>query len=722
MPVEFNRDTGIINLHNEKISYIIQILGNRYPVHRYFGKYIPNYSNLDDLPKGNHAFAVDTTEDFPFSITSLPLEYSTIGDGDYHQPAYLIKDEQNHWLPTLKYCGLSITDKLPHGNLPQSIGDSSEVTTLVLHLADDVTKLQMDLNYTIFENLSLIIRSTTLHNLGKSALTIDALDSLQLNLSDDNFISFTLNGTHAHEANPMTSQIDSGIQLQHSFRGTSGPQHQPFIALSRPETSQFNGEVIGTALIWSGNFEDSIEVDQYQKTRLKIGLEPTTFSWQLKPQTDFQTPEAILTWSNHGYNEMSQIFHQFSTQTKLSKPSPIAINTWESMFFNVSDSKLSKLINKAASLDIEMVVLDDGWFTNRNSEQGQLGDWQVDSNKFPNGLLPLVERAHQRKLKFGLWIEPEMVTTNSNLFQEHPDWVLNYANRPLVTARHQLVLDLSREVVREHLLKTITNLVKSNQLDYLKWDMNRHLTQVGNTQLPATEQGEIYHHYVLGLYDLLNKLRQSCPNLIIENCSAGGGRLDFGMASYTNQTWLSDLTDSYDRTKIANGFSYLFPQAIFSNHVSAVPNGQNHRSTPLESRLQLASIGQMGFELDLEKLSVEQKDSIKKQIETYKNWRKLFLYGSFYRLTEINDLNIAWLITSSDKKTAIFFYSYGLTSSVRKIQNMPLHYLKDNINYSVNNRIYSGLQLNQIGLAISPSKQDFETSLIFITENSHPSN
>lgn len=714
MPIEYDQNNGIFHIHNQRISYIIQILKNRYPVHRYFGRFLPHFYQLNKLPSGNHAFAVDTTEDFPFSITSLPLEFSTISDGDYHQPAYLIKDENNQLLPTLQFDSYSISNTpINPQNFPTSVSSHSKVTTLTLHLSDSVTKLKMDLNYTIFENLDIILRSTTLHNMGDSFLDVESLDSLQLNLPDDNYFRLTLNGTHAHEANKNLQKIASGIQMQHTFRGTSGPVHQPFVALARPETDQFQGSAIGTSLIWSGNFEDSIEVDQYQQTRVKIGLEPNTFSWNLEPGQSLQSPEAVLTWSTDGFNGLSQNFHNFARQLQPQQKVPIAINTWENMFFDLSEEKVRNLMHQSHQLGIEMIVIDDGWFINRHGEDGQLGDWNVDQTKFPHGLKTLSDEAHQLKMKFGLWIEPEMITTNSQLYQKHPDWILNYNGRTPVTARHQLVLDLSQKVVRKHLLKVLTKLIRKNNLDYIKWDMNRHLTQVGNNWLPASQQGEFYYRYVLGLYDLLNNLKKEFPNLIIENCSAGGGRVDFGMLSYTNLTWMSDLTDAFDRTRIEDGFSYLFPQNIFSNHISAVPNGQNGRITPLNSRLQIAAIGQMGFELAVNDLSDKAKQKIMKQIKDYQEKYRQFQGANFYRLKSEGH-TISWLLVTQDQTKALIFYSYGLTSAVKIPRNLPLHYLDDNRDYIIDSQKYSGYELNTIGLPIEPAKEDFETFLKII--------
>jgi len=716
MPVDFDKESGLINLHNDKISYIIQILNNRYPVHRYFGRYLPNYHGTP-LPQGNHAFASDVSDDFPYSVTSLPLEFSTIGSGDYRQPSYLIQDEHNQLLPILEYTGLSITtNPLNPAKLPTTIAPETPVTTLVIHLFDSVTKLKMDLNYTIFEKNDLILRSTTLHNTGQTDLTINALASSQLDLPDNNYQRLSLSGTHAHEANLNWVPLHSGIQLQHTFRGTSGPQQQSLTALARPNTTEFNGEVLANSLVWSGNFESSVEVDQYQHTRITVGLEPTTFAWQLKPQTSFQTPEAVLTWSDQGFNGMSQNFHEFAQQLQPTQSTPpLAINTWETMFFDVSEKKVQQFIKQAQPLGIKMIVLDDGWFVDRHSENGQLGDWKTDSVKFPHGLKSLATLAHQNDMKFGLWVEPEMVTQNSQLYQKHPDWVLGYQGRQPITARHQLVLDLSQKQVRQHLLETLTNLIKTNDLDYLKWDMNRHLTQVGNGWLPAERQGEFYYRYVIGLYDLLDKLKQACPDLIIENCSAGGGRLDFGMLTFTNQTWMSDLTDPIDRAKIENGFSYLFPHNLFSNHVSASPNGQNGRLTSLKSRLDLATIGQFGLELDLNSLSQSELAAVKKQISLYHANYTDFIDASFYRLGEQTSDQVIWLLVTKNKEQALCFYSYGLGSAVKVAKNLPLRYLADDFMYQLESGLeYSGAELNQIGLTIPAPTKDFQTKLFWL--------
>ncbi|MFC6295616.1 alpha-galactosidase [Lactiplantibacillus daoliensis] len=718
MPVEVDKKTGLINLYNDQISYVIQILDHRYPVHRYFGTVLTDMTTLPPLPTGNHAFAVDTQPDFPYSVTSLPLEYSTIGSGDYRQPGYLITSPAGQLLPILTATGITVTEKpLNLTQLPPTVAKGTAVTTLIIHLADPVTGLNLDLNYTIFEHTALILRSTTVINHGTASLTLNAINSLQLDLADDQYDALTFNGTHAHEANPTLAPLRPGIQCQRSLRGTSGPQQQPFMGLARPQATEFSGEVLGTALVWSGNFQAAVEVDQYAHSRLTLGLEPTTFQWQLTPGTSFQSPEAILTWSMDGFNGLSQVFHDFGNQLQPSlTPDPIAINTWESDFFDVDATKVRQLIDQATDLGLEMVVVDDGWFVNRHGENGQLGDWQVDSVKFPQGLRPLADQAHQQGLKFGLWLEPEMVTTNSQLYRDHPDWALHYQQRAPITARHQLVLDLSQPAVQEHLLTTIIELIETNQLDYLKWDMNRHLTQVGNDLLPGNQQGELYYRYVTGLYRLLTKLRAHFPALIIENCSAGGGRLDFGMLAYTNQTWLSDLTDPVDRAKIENGFSYLFPPSCFSTHVSASPNGQNGRVTPLQTRLNLASIGNLGFELALENLTPAEQQRVIAQVNQSKRWRSAFNDARFYRLTDWRDQPDyqAWLLVTRDQQQALCFYTRSLSSAVKVSTQLPLHYLADQRHYLVNGHSYAGHGLNQVGLTILPAKQDFESQLIWL--------
>ena len=717
MPVKVDPKTGLINLFNDQISYVIQILNNRYPVHRYFGAVLTDATELAPLPTGNHAFAADIQPDFPYSVTSLPLEYATIGSGDYRQPGYLIETPANQLLPILTYVGMQVTDQpVNPDQLPPTVAAETDVTTLVLHLADTVTGLKLDLNYTLFDHSALILRSTTLINAGQQSLTVKTLNSLQLDLADDQYDALTFSGTHAHEANPTLGPLRPGIQCQRSLRGTSGPQQQPFMGLARPNTTEFSGEVLGTALVWSGNFQTAIEVDQYAHSRLTIGLEPTTFQWQLDAETSFQSPEAVLAWSNAGFNGLSQVFHDFGHQLQPTlATSPIAINTWESDFFDVNATKVSRLIEQATDLDLEMVVVDDGWFVNRTSESGQLGDWQVDPVKFPQGLRPLSNQAHQRGLKFGLWIEPEMITTNSTLYHDPPDWALHYQQRAPITARHQLVLDLSRSVVRQHLLTTITTLIETNQLDYLKWDMNRHLTQVGNESLP-NQQGELYTRYILGLYALLRQLRARFPRLIIENCSAGGGRLDFGMLAYTNQTWLSDLTDPVDRAKIENGFSYLFPPTCFSTHVTASPNDQNGRITPLQTRLNLATIGNLGFELALDTLNTDEQKVITAQIKQTKTWQPIFNDARFYRLTDWRDQPDcqAWLLVTRDQQQALCFYTTGLSSAVKVPTQLPLHYLADQCRYLVHGQARSGQVLNQVGLTIPPAKHDFESHLLWL--------
>ncbi|WP_155286832.1 alpha-galactosidase [Lacticaseibacillus zhaodongensis] len=719
--IHYDKQRQIFTLQNKQISYIIQLI-HGYPVKRYFGPRLKAFNGSARLEDFNHAFAV-ASDASPYSMTTLPFEYSTSGTGDYRTPGYQVNDGNNQLIPPLRYAShriISGSGKQPI-DLPQLRNAADNSETLIITLQDQLSGLQLNLQYTILNNLPTVVRNVRFSNHGKDTLILQKAASLQLELDDDELQALYLTGTHAHEANVQITALSSGEFTISSNSGASGPQAVPFLGLCEPAATQFNGNVLGVTLLWSGDWKITATVDQYQRTRVTAGVNPETFSWRLPPETEFSSPLAVLSFATDGFNGLSQAFHSFFNNYIIpnQKPKLLAYNTWESSYFKVNANTVEKQLPALKRLGVELVVVDDGWFINRNGEDGQLGDWIVDSIKFPSGLTALAQECHQSNLRFGVWVEPEMVTQNSNLYQQHPDWVLQYLGRDVITSRNQLVLDLSRQAVQTHLIETLTNLISTNSLDYLKWDYNRHFTQPGSSAWPAVQQGEVSFRYMTGLYHVLRVLRTRFPELIIENCSAGGGRLDGGMLYYTDQTWVSDLSDSVLRMETMDGFSLLFPPSIFVSHITPSPNEQDYRLLPLRTRMLLSSVGISGLECPPESLTKDEQDQIAEFFQQYKIHRQFNQYGHLYRLTTWphREHEVAWLVVNTERTLAICLWSAGVVSPVHRNRRESLHYLNPNVQYlDSNHQRFFGDELNLSGITLPQARGDFDAARLTFTK------
>lgn len=512
-------------------------------------------------------------------------------------------------------------------------------------------------------------------------------------------------------------RITSGTVQIESLRGTSSPQQAPFMALLRPETTEDFGEVYAANFVYSGNFIAAAQTDAFENTRFQMGMNPWNGQWLLEPGQEFHTPEVVMVYTSEGLNEMSKIFHNFyqdhlirSQYTK--KIRPILINNWEATYFDFTEEKILEIADKAAQVGIELFVLDDGWFGKRDDTTSSLGDWIEDRRKLPDGLKGLEEKIHEKGLQFGLWLEPEMISENSDLYRRHPDYVLHTPGRPYTYGRGQLVLDLSREDVCDYVIESISKVLESAQIDYVKWDMNRHLTDVGSGFYPAARQGEITHRYVLGLYRILETLTNKYPDILFESCSSGGGRFDPGMLYYMPQTWCSDNTDAVCRLKIQYATSLTYPPITIGAHVSGCPNQQTGRETSLSTRGFAAMSANMGYELDLTKCSEEELEQIKQQVDFYKEIRETIQFGTFYRTKNPFEGNLAqWNFVSKDGKDVVGFYFEILSRPAAPIQLMKFKGLERDGYYKDLNtgKIYGGDELMYSGISIPIHKQDFRS-------------
>ncbi|MGM0213708.1 alpha-galactosidase [Enterococcus sp. AZ109] len=717
MPILFDSEKQCFHLKNDQLSYVIGIEKDKYLTHRYFGKSLPFYAGSNSLQEIDRGFATNPDPtDRKFSLNSLPMETSSQGTGDHRISNYQIRSTNGANLTNFFYREHQITsEKKPLNGLPSL--RNGQVTTLEISLYDEIQSLEMILVYSLYEEYPVITRSVRYLNHGTQSVYLENAGSMLMDLPRTDFDLITLNGAHTNEANIARQPLHSGIQKIESSRGTSSPQHQPFLALVEPSTTEFHGEVFAFHLIYSGNFTAQVEVEQYGSSRVQLGIQPETFEWCLKSTEIFQTPEVVLNYSTDGLNGMSQTFHRIY-QNKLVPPTwqkkqrPVLLNTWEANYFDFHEKELLAQADLAKETGIELFVLDDGWFGQRNDDASSLGDWQENTEKLPQGIAGLADKIHQKELQFGLWFEPEMISKNSRLFEAHPDWVLQVPAYPMTEGRRQLVLDLSRRDVQDYLIDMLSGYLATGKIDYIKWDMNRHLTEVGSLAFPASQQKEIHHRYVLGLYRILETITSQFPACLFENCSSGGGRFDPGMMYYMPQTWTSDNSDALCRSQIQYGYSYLYPPVMMGAHVSPVPNHQVGRITPLQTRGLIAMSGNLGYELDLTNLPADEQTNIAEQIAFYKAHRSLFQFGRFYRLQPANDFfATAWLFVTEEEAAVIYFN--GLARPAVPIHQLKTRYLEEQAIYQdlTTGQKISGAELNHAGITIPRIKEDFATLL-----------
>lgn len=663
MPIIFHKELKEFHLYNKEISYIIHILPNGHVGNLYFGKKIDPYKTYNHLFEGIYRpLAAYVYEgDNKFSLQNTRQEYPTFGLSDFRKGAFLIKQENGSEISDFKYESHKIIEgKLKLKGLPQTYVENKEdATTLEITLLDEVIKSKLKLYFTIFEDRAVITRSASFLNLSNKSINIEKAMSFNLDLPDSNYNMIQLNGAWGRERHVHDRSIKEGTQGFYSLKGASSAEFNPFLALRRPNTDEFSGEVIGFSLVYSGNFMSEIDVDTYNQTRIMMGIHPERFSWPLNLNEEFYTPEVVIVYSDKGLNYMSQVYHSLYRECLMrgkwkNSVRPILLNSWEALSFSIDEEKIKELATNASKLGVELFVLDDGWFGKRNNDNAGLGDWNVNKEKFPNGLNEIIEYINKLGMDFGIWIEPEMVNKDSELYRSHPDWIIHDPNRKPSHTRNQYTLDFSRDEVVDHIYNQIEKLLSDYSISYVKWDMNRYITECYSKDKGANLQGTVYHKYILNVYKLYDKLTTRFPNILFESCSSGGARFDPGMLYYAPQTWTSDNTDAMERIKIQYGSSLVYPLISMGSHVSESPNQQVFRETTLETRANVAYFGNLGYELDVNNLWDVEKEEIKKQIQFYKENREVFQFGEFYRIKNPYNNNIsAWMVKSNDEKTII---------------------------------------------------------------------
>ena len=697
----------LIHLYNDRISYAMTLLEGGIPAHLYFGPRVAQVNPASILR--HYGLAADGSFSMQnCALDHTPQEYPAFGLGEMREGALTIRREDGQRTADLRFVSAEVEDGKPAlAGLPATFGTACK--TLRLHLRDELLALDVTLLYTIFDDCDAIARSVLLENRGQEKLAIERCYSLCLDFPDSHYDLITLSGAWSRERELIRRPLAPGEQGVSSLRGASSLQTSPFIALARPETTEEAGQVYASALVYSGNFRATAQVDSHRAVRVMLGIHDQEFEWALAPGAAFQSPEAVTVFSAEGLDGMSRQFHRLCAD-HLARgefahaPRPILLNNWEATYFNFNEEKLLAIASTAAKVGVELFVLDDGWFGHRDDDTSSLGDWVCDRHKLPGGLSSLAEKIHALGLKFGLWFEPEMVSPDSDLFRAHPDWSIHVPGRTPIEGRNQLILDLSRADVCDYIYHAVSSVLEESPIDYVKWDMNRNFTNIGSALLPPERQKELPHRYMLGLYGILERLTQRFPHVLFESCSSGGGRFDMGMLYYMPQTWCSDNTDALCRCRIQYSTSLVFPPFAMGSHVSAVPNHQTGRITPIATRGNVSMSGCFGFELDLNRLSEEELQAVAQQIGRVKRLRTTLLYGDFHRLLSPYEGNdTAWITVSPDKREAVLMFTRAQAQSFTYPPLVRLRGLDPAKRYRVEEtgECYGGDELMVSGLSFS---------------------
>lgn len=705
----------VFHLHNDKVSYVIAVMANGQLGHLYYGKTLEQVTlaEIDYMrtQASRSAGVVNYAEETgDFSLADRAQEYPVYGSSDFRRGALDVTCDDEPWYLDFSYQSYTITNTKPRllvRPATYAIG-SHEAQQLAITLIDQEHQLKLVETYTIFKGHGVIARSSQLTNLGQKTVMIQNMMSAVLELPDDEFEMVNLAGAWLKERQVTFHNLAQGTVAIESLKGASGHQHNPFVALMR-QRDVAHGEVYASNLVYSGNFLSQVEVNEWHHTRLMTGISPAYFGWQLAPGETFSTPEALLYYSAAGVNGLIAETQAVAQQHIIARdwqqrPRPIVLNNWEATYFDFDETKLLSLAKQAQQLGMECFVVDDGWFGHRDDDHTSLGDWRVDQHKFPHGIGHFAQQIHAMGLQMGLWFEPEMVSSDTPLYRHHPDWVVRHPYPRTAIGRHQYVLDFANPAVVDAIYAQMKPVIAAAKLDFIKWDMNRNITEAYSPYLAAQgrPQSEFYHRYILGVYQLYQKILTDFPKLLIEGCASGGGRFDLGMLFYSPQIWPSDDSDAVERLAILTGTALAYPLSAFSNHVSAVPNGQVGRKTSLSMRQAVCDFGPLGYELDVTKLSTAELAAIRTNIAFYKQHRELFVNGQFQQLQplDVTANTVAWSVINVTK-TEVFvgFYRKLATPNSAVLNYLKLPMVAANQNYQIDGgAIVSGRVLQRFGL------------------------
>lgn len=726
MSIVFDQQKKLLTLATAKSAYQMQIDDLGFLQHLHYGARTGSQDMSYQYYDFDYAFSgnpVERRSDRSFSLDIVPQEFSSFGEGDYRVNSVAVVNADGSRAARFHYVSHEIrSGKYSIPELPASYDNGDEAETLIVTLQDTVTGLMIRLYYGVFEKLDIITRYTEFVNDGKAAITLEKAASLCLDLPMGTWDLMHFWGKHAMERQPERAPIGHCITTVGSTRGTSSHQHNPFVIICDHDATEDHGDCYGMMLAYSGGFKAEIENSQINSVRAVMGIDDTYFSWKLEPGQSFHTPEVILSFAD-GLTALSQNYHHFIRHNVCRgkhhlEKRPVLINNWEATYFDLNEDKMYALAKEAAALGIDQFVLDDGWFGARYDDNAGLGDWFVNTKKLPNGLDSLIQKINDLGMKFGIWVEPEMVNEDSDLYRAHPDWALTEPGRKPVFGRNQLVLDMSNKEVTDYLYNCLSTLLKEHNIAYIKWDFNRSVSDVFSHALPADRQGEVSHRFVLGLYSLLERLTSEFPDVLFEGCSGGGGRFDAGMLYYTPQIWLSDDTDAIERLIIQGGTSYGYPVSSMGAHVSASPNHQTGRTTPIQTRGVVAMSGAFGYELDLTKLPESDKEAIRSQVRQYHQDEVLIHQGDYYRLTDVTKgYFAAWQIVSKDKSNSLL----NLVITRPQPNPAPLHIRLKGLDpdklYKIaeDDQIISGAALMNGGYTFRPMMGDYRSAQLHLT-------
>ena len=671
----------IFTLQTKNTTYQMQVDRYGFLLHLYYGKKTDTCMDylLTYYDRGFSGNPYDAGEDRTYSMDTLPQEFPCYGNGDFRSTAFAVENADGSMSCDLRYKSHKIFEgKYNLEGLPAVYASEEEAQTLEILMEDPVTGVKVVLLYGVLPAQDIITRSVSVKNESSGKIYLNKIESASLDFLYGDYELLTFYGRHAMERNVQRVPVAHGTQKIGSVRGTSSHQYNPMMILAEKETTEDKGNCYAMSFVYSGCFQGEVLKDQLNQTRMMLGLQEEAFRYPLETGEMFQAPEVILSYSSEGMNRLSQNLHhcirQHICRGKYKEEiRPILINSWEAAYFDFTGDTIYELAKAAKEVNIDMLVMDDGWFGKRDDDNSGLGDWFVNEKKLGGTLGNLIKRINDLGVKFGIWIEPEMVSEDSDLYRKHPDWALTVPGRNPVRSRNQLVLDFSRKEVVDEIYDQICKVLDQGNIEYVKWDMNRSLMDVYSAT--TKDQGRVLHDYVLGLYDFLERLVQRYPNLLIEGCSGGGGRFDAGMMYYTPQIWCSDNTDAIDRLRIQYGTSFGYPVSVVGSHVSAVPNHQTGRKTPLHTRGVVAMSGTFGYELNLMKLSEEEKQEIREQIAEYKSYAPIIQNGLYYRLSNPTTEEIcAWEFVHTDEKEQ----SKVLLNIVMQVihGNMTVNYVK----------------------------------------------
>lgn len=728
MAIKYNEKNRSFQLDMKTASYVIGVVdAENFVGHAYFGRKLGEDDVTYLMRTCESPFTPETNARDRLSfLDSFPMEYPTGGIGDYRESAIAVRSSKGHRALQLTLESHNIyKGKKPLEGLPATWGNEKDTETLELVLVDKVLNLKAILSYSIFEGIDAVVRSVRLYNESDTPVFIERIMSASMDMDNKEYDKILLHGSWARERHIDRTPVNYGVQGMSSLRGEEGHQTQPFMALLDKTATEDTGDVYGINLIYSGNFLTLADRGQFDSVRLMTGINPEGFCWKLNPGESFQTPEAVLVYSAEGLNGMSHAFHDLYREHLIrgqyrDKKRPILINNWEATYFDFNTEKLLDIAKEASKLGIEMLVMDDGWFSNRYDDNRALGDWFVNEDKLQGGLKYLVDEVNKLGMKFGIWMEPEMVSPDSDLYRAHPDWAIQVPGRTAALARNQYVLDMSRLEIQDYIFDLISNILRSANIEYVKWDMNRALSDIGSFALSAECQGELYHRYVLGMYRLQERLVSEFPHLLLENCSGGGARFDAGMLYYSPQIWCSDDTDAIERLAIQEGTALIYPLSAMGAHVSDCPNHTVGRITPFETRGYVALAGTFGYELDVTRIPEEDRNLIPEQVAMYHKYNDLIRTGDYYRIASYhrNRMYDCYMVVAKDKSEALVTYIQVMARPNAHSRNLRLKGLCPEKKYRIEgeNRTYLGSTLMQAGILMENISGDYRGKLLHIVE------